>query len=51
MKDVVSRLFGGDPLPLFEHLICEQGLSRDEIQRLRDMLDQQEEEQDEPDEA
>ena len=48
VTDFVSRLFDGDALPLFEHLISEQGLTGDEIRRLRDMLDQKEAQQDEP---
>ncbi len=49
VTDFVGRLFDGDALPLFEHLISEQGLTGDEIRRLRAMLDQKEAEQDEPD--
>ncbi len=49
VTDFVARLFDGDALPLFEHLISEQGLTGEEIRRLRAMLDQKEAEQDEPD--
>lgn len=47
VKDFVSRLFDGHALPLFEHLISQQGLSSDDIQKLRAMLDLKEAEQDE----
>lgn len=46
VNDFVGRLFGGNPLPLMEHLIQEEGLSGDDIDRLRDMLDQLEAEGD-----
>ena len=51
VSDFVSRLFDGDALPLFEHLISEQGLTSDDLRRLRELLDQKEEQQDEPDES
>ncbi len=40
IDDVVHRLFDGESLPLFQHLIQERGLSADEIDQLRTMLDQ-----------
>jgi BlaI family penicillinase repressor len=40
VEDFVNRLFGGEPLPLFEHLIRDHGLSDEEIQRLRELLDE-----------
>jgi predicted transcriptional regulator len=46
VSDFVGRLFGGNPLPLMEHLIQEEGLSGEDIDRLRDMLDQLEAEGD-----
>jgi predicted transcriptional regulator len=47
VHDFVSRLFGGEALPLVEHLIHEQGLKPDEIRKLRKMLSQAEAEQNE----
>ncbi|MCG8649953.1 MAG: BlaI/MecI/CopY family transcriptional regulator [Pirellulales bacterium] len=49
VSDFITRLFGGDPLPLLEHLISEQGLSPREIRRVREMIDEKEGERDEPD--
>lgn len=46
VSDFVGRLFGGNPLPLMEHLIQEEGLSGQDIDRLREMLDQLEAEGD-----
>ena len=40
VRDFVGRLFGGDALPLVEHLIREEGLSQDEIGKLRHLLDE-----------
>ncbi|REK18219.1 MAG: BlaI/MecI/CopY family transcriptional regulator [Planctomycetota bacterium] len=37
--DLVDRLFGGEALPLVEHLISAQRLSQEEIQRLRELID------------
>jgi predicted transcriptional regulator len=45
VRDFVNRLFDGDALPLFEHIISEQGLSSDDIRQLREMLDRKEAEQ------
>lgn len=44
VKDFVGRLFDGEALPLVEHLIREQGMNNDEIHRLRNMLDNLDEE-------
>jgi predicted transcriptional regulator len=38
VRDFVNRLFGGEPLPLVEHLIREEGLSQDDLGRLRSLL-------------
>lgn len=38
VADFVKRLFGGDAIPLLEHVIQEQGLSRDEILQLKALL-------------
>jgi predicted transcriptional regulator len=40
VRDFVGRLFGGEALPLVEHLIREEGLSHDEIGKLRHLLDE-----------
>lgn len=40
VDDLVHRLFGGESLPLFQHLIHERGLTDDELAQLRDMLHQ-----------
>ena len=40
MDDVVERLFGGEVVPLFQHLIHDRGLSDDELRRLRELIDQ-----------
>ena len=45
VKDFVGRLFDGEPLPLVEHLIREQGLKETDIQQLREMLTNLEEKQ------
>jgi predicted transcriptional regulator len=38
VNDFVSRLFGGEALPLVEHLIQERGLSPADIEKLRKMI-------------
>jgi len=48
INDLLDRLFGGDALPLMRHLIEERGISEDEVAALRNLLDQHEEESDEP---
>ena len=40
IDDLLQRLFGGESLPLFQHLIHDRGLSAIEIDQLRAMLDQ-----------
>ena len=40
IDDLLQRLFGGESLPLFQHLIHDRGLTASEIDRLRDMLDE-----------
>ena len=40
MDDVVERLFGGEVVHLFQHLIHDRGLSDDELRRLRELIDQ-----------
>jgi BlaI family transcriptional regulator, penicillinase repressor len=39
IDDFVRRLFGGETIPLFQHLIEDRGLSDVEISELRAMLD------------
>ena len=39
INDFVHRLFGGETIPLFQHLIIDRGLSDAEIGELRAMLD------------
>jgi len=38
VDDLVQRLFGGESLPLFQHLIQERGLSDAELNELQSML-------------
>jgi predicted transcriptional regulator len=40
VHDFVGRLFDGEPLPLVEHLIREQGLKQEDIDKLRGLLDE-----------
>lgn len=39
VDDLVDRLFGGEKLPLVQHLIEDRALSDDDIQQLRELLD------------
>jgi predicted transcriptional regulator len=39
VDDLLDRLFGGDALPLVQHLIRERGLSSEEIDQLQELLD------------
>ena len=43
--DFVDRLFGGDPLPLMQHLADNSGLSDKDIDRLRKLIQKQSEDQ------
>ena len=45
VTDLVDRLFGGEALPLMEHLISDRKLTSDEIDRLRQLIDDVEENQ------
>src|SRR5579872_1285522 len=38
VDDLLQRLFGGESIPLFQHLIEDRGLSRSEVERLRNIL-------------
>ena len=40
VKDLIDRLFGGNPLPLMRHLIEDGSLNRDELDELRRLLDE-----------
>lgn len=40
VTDLVDRLFGGEALPLVEHLIAERKFSGDEIDKLRAIIDE-----------
>jgi BlaI family transcriptional regulator, penicillinase repressor len=42
VDDLVARVFDGEPLSLFQHLIQDRGLSPDELKKLRVMLDDRE---------
>lgn len=42
IDDLLKLLFGGESLPLFQHLIQERGLTENEFEQLRAMLDQME---------
>jgi BlaI family penicillinase repressor len=44
MNDMLNRLFDGQVLPLFQHLVNDRGLSESEICQLRELLDRLEEE-------
>ena len=39
IDDFVGRLFDGEALPLFQHLIQERGLTEEEIEELQETLD------------
>ena len=43
VDDFVHRLFGGETMPLVQHLIQDRGLSSEEIGQLRDLLEDLEE--------
>jgi predicted transcriptional regulator len=40
VKNFINNLFNGQPLPLVEHLIREQGLSQEEFEQLKEMLNE-----------
>ncbi len=44
MDDLVNRLFDGQILPLFQHLVNDRGLSDEEVRQLRELLDRLEDE-------
>ena len=47
VDDLVERLFGGETLPLMQHLIEDRGVSGEDLAQLRSLLDRLEEESDE----
>lgn len=42
VDDLVARVFDGERLSLFQHLIQDRGLSPEELKKLREMLDSRE---------
>ena len=46
VEDLIDRLFGGEALPLMQHLIEDRGVNAAEISELRRLLDRLEEERD-----
>ena len=40
VKNFLNNLFNGEPLPLVEHLIRDQGLGKDDISQLRNLLNE-----------
>lgn len=40
VDDLINRLFDGQALPLFQHLISERGLSEQEVEQLQKSLDE-----------
>ena len=40
IDDLIDRLFGGETLPLMRHLIEDRQIRDDELEQLRDLLDQ-----------
>ena len=40
VKSFLNNLFNGEPLPLVEHLIRDQGLGKDDISQLRNLLNE-----------
>jgi predicted transcriptional regulator len=46
--DLVNRLFDGQTVPLLHHLIRDRSIRKEDIEELREMIDQWEKEQDGP---
>ena len=40
VKNFLGNLFNGEPLPLVEHLLRDQGLSKDDLGQLRNLLNE-----------
>ncbi len=51
VDDFIDRMFDGEAIPLIQHLINDRGLNDKEIDRLRNMLDSLEAENDESDQS
>jgi len=47
VDDLVQRLFGGEALPLMQHLIEDRGISGNDLAELRQLLDRLQEQSDE----
>ena len=45
IDEMLRKIFSGQSLPIFRHLIQERGLSEEELQQLRSMIDEAEEKQ------
>lgn len=45
VNDFLDRLFGGESMPLMQHLIEDRGISDGDIDKLRELLDRLEKEQ------
>jgi predicted transcriptional regulator len=45
VDDLLQRLFAGESLPLFQHMIHDRGLSDAEVEQLRTMLNQREQQE------
>jgi BlaI family transcriptional regulator, penicillinase repressor len=48
VEDLIERLFGGEALPLMQHLIEDRGIDAAEISQLRRLLDRLEEDRNDP---
>ena len=48
IDDLLERLFDGEPLALWQHLIRDRGITREETEQLRQLLEQWEAERHEP---
>jgi BlaI family transcriptional regulator, penicillinase repressor len=47
VEDLIDRLFGGEALPLMQHLIEDRGISAEEVSQLKRLLDRLEEDSNE----
>jgi predicted transcriptional regulator len=48
VDDLVNRLFDGQAVPLLHHLIRDRSIRQEDIRQLREMIDQLEDQHDEP---
>ena len=51
IDDFLDRMFDGEAMPLLQHLIHDRGLSEEEVEQLRQLLNRLERENDEPDKS